>query len=109
MAHAPEVAYDTTARPEVFHEAPEAYSDAPRIYPGAPHTYSVAPQKEETHAHYYEPTGQGESGATKAHATILGVRRRNFWILVLVGVLVVGATIGGSVGGSMAVRRKDDV
>jgi hypothetical protein len=109
MAQAPEVAYDTTARPEVLHEAPEAYSDAPRIYPGAPHTYSVAPQKEETHAHYYEPKGHEESGATKDHITILGIRRRNFWILVGLVVLIVGATIGGSVGGSMAVRRKEDV
>ena len=43
-------------------------------------------------------------GTKTTQATILGIRRRNFWILVALAVILVGATIGGSVGGSLAVR-----
>jgi hypothetical protein len=37
--------------------------------------------------------------------TILGLRKRNFWVLVGFAVVVVAAAVGGSVGGSMAVRN----
>ena len=40
------------------------------------------------------------------HARILGIRRRNFWILVVLAVVLVGATIGGSIGGVLAVQNK---
>jgi hypothetical protein len=39
------------------------------------------------------------------HARILGLRRRNFWILVALAVVLVGATIGGSIGGVLAVQN----
>ena len=40
------------------------------------------------------------------HARILGLRRRNFWILVALAIVLVGATIGGSIGGVLAVQNK---
>jgi len=95
MADAPQVAYGD-ARPQL------AYGDArPEVVP-----YQHAPQKQEVHAYYDETRGYNPNYAhvRAEHATILGIRRRNFWILVLIAVVVVGATVGGSVGGAMAVR-----
>jgi hypothetical protein len=40
------------------------------------------------------------------HARVLGIRRRNFWFLVILAVVLVGATIGGSIGGVLAVQNK---
>jgi hypothetical protein len=47
---------------------------------------------------------QAEEVARKT-GTILGLRRRNFWILVAILLVAVGAAIGGSVGGALAVRN----
>jgi hypothetical protein len=47
-----------------------------------------------------------EHDAQSKHATILGLRRRNFWILTAFAIVILGATIGGSIGGSLAVRNK---
>lgn len=35
---------------------------------------------------------------------ILGLRMRNFWILIGIAAFVVAASVGGSVGGSLAIR-----
>jgi hypothetical protein len=40
------------------------------------------------------------------HARILGIRRRKFWFLVILAVVLVGATIGSSIGGVLAVQNK---
>ena len=40
------------------------------------------------------------------HRKIFGIRRRNFWILVSLAIVLVGATIGGSIGGVLAVQNK---
>lgn len=41
--------------------------------------------------------------------TILGLRRRNFWILIGIALVVLAATIGGSVGGALAVKNSSYV
>ncbi|KAF2826897.1 hypothetical protein CC86DRAFT_416645 [Ophiobolus disseminans] len=38
---------------------------------------------------------------------IFGLRRRNFWMLATLAIILVAVTIGGSVGGVMAVQNKD--
>jgi hypothetical protein len=40
------------------------------------------------------------------HARIFGVRRRNFWFLLVLAFVLIGATIGGSIGGVLAVQNK---
>jgi hypothetical protein len=37
--------------------------------------------------------------------TILGLRRRNFWVLVALALILTAAIVGGSVGGALAVRK----
>jgi hypothetical protein len=44
--------------------------------------------------------------AARHRSTMFGMRRRSFWILVVIGIFVVAATIGGSIGGSLAVSNK---
>lgn len=88
MGDAPQVAYEQSA--------PEAYMDYRQQEQAVP--------KVEAYAHWDETQNLV---APSPPATIFGLRRRNFWILFAVVVLVVGATIGGSVGGAMAVRRSE--
>ena len=38
-------------------------------------------------------------------STILGLRRRQFWTLLVLAILLIGGTIGGSVGGVLAVQK----
>lgn len=94
MADAPQVAYGD-ARPEVYQGGSRT-----EVY-----QYQPAPQKQEVHAYYDNARGYEAYAPAQEPATILGIRRRNFWILVVIVVVVVAATIGGSVGGSMAVRN----
>jgi hypothetical protein len=54
----------------------------------------------DTHNPALPPPAQSKA----QHGTILGLRRRNFWIISTLVFIIVGATIGGSVGGAMAVR-----
>lgn len=56
---------------------------------------------------YNDPgaTHHNQAGAMYRDDTILGLRKRNFWILIAILSVVVCATIGGSVGGSLAVRN----
>jgi len=95
MADAPQVAYAPTC-PEVYQETPQAHRQV---------------QPTEAHAYYYDPKQApyaDEHLPPPTPPTILGFRRRNFWILVVVAVVIAAATVGGSVGGSMAVRTKSE-
>jgi hypothetical protein len=65
------------------------------------------------HAYHYDPKTPSYIEGYVApqpllQRTILGLRRRNFWILVVLAVVVVIAAVGGAVGGSMAVRQSND-
>jgi hypothetical protein len=98
MADAPQVAY-AGAYPEVHNETPpskhhEVYNDT---VPSKHH----GPPSQDIRA-YHHPE---ENSIQKPRRTILGMRRRNFWILLAIALVIVAATIGGSVGGSMAVRN----
>ncbi|KAF2827846.1 hypothetical protein CC86DRAFT_465677 [Ophiobolus disseminans] len=90
MADAPQVAYED-AHPEVYQR--EA---------GLEH--QQAPQNPEVHAYYGKADAYEEHVPVRATPTILGIRRRNFWILAVIAAVIVAATISGSVGGAMAVR-----
>ena len=88
-----------------------AMADAPQVVEGGGHN---APQVVDEHyAYHLSEGGQKEAypsydshqGAQRQPAMILGLRRRNFWILVGVLLVVVAATVGGSVGGTLAVQR----
>lgn len=50
----------------------------------------------------------GAYNAADQKRTILGLRRRNFWILCILGMILVGAIVGGSVGGVAAVQSQND-
>jgi hypothetical protein len=55
-----------------------------------------------------EPLLGGEAAEVAEHIkpkTVLGLRRRSFFICLAILCLVVGATVGGSVGGALAVQQ----
>jgi hypothetical protein len=77
-------------------DAPQvAYSDMPQGVYSAP-----AQSKQEARVYLDEADGK-----TRKPASILGLRKRNFWIIAAILLAVVSATIGGSVGGAVAVRN----
>jgi hypothetical protein len=95
MADAPQVAYDRTL-PTAYHGSHDHRQEKLPV--------PMSPPKQQAYAYYgeaKEPTPQSR--------TILGLRKRNFWILVVVAIVIVAATIGGSVGGSLAVRKSEYV
>ena len=96
MADAPQVAFDRT---------PIAYRDIEDQQdkfstPIAP----IAPPKQEAYAYYGEAQPPMQPPAFRGE-TILGLRKRNFWILVVAAVAIVAVAVGGSVGGVMAVQK----
>jgi hypothetical protein len=90
MSDAPQVAYDVSPQP--YHDDHSQKLPVPA---------TTLMQKPETYAYYDE----GHQLSRSHPSTILGLRKSNFWILVLIAFIVVAVTIGGSVGGSMAVRN----
>ncbi|KAF2026212.1 hypothetical protein EK21DRAFT_74698 [Setomelanomma holmii] len=74
------------------HSAPEPYR----------HGYEPQP-KQEAYA-YYNETSEAKQ-IVQPRAGILGMRRRNFWILAMIALILVGVTVGGSVGGVLAVQN----
>jgi hypothetical protein len=77
-------------------------SDAPQVaYSELPQGVYLDPAMKEVSR---TDVQQAEEVARKT-GTILGLRRRNFWILVAILLVALGAAIGGSVGGALAVRN----
>lgn len=84
------------------YEAPQVVDDglnAPQVVHRGDGLHPYTP-KQEMYPHY-----GGQHSEQRQPRTILGLRRRNFWILFGVILIIVAATIGGSVGGSLAVQR----
>jgi hypothetical protein len=108
----------------------------PETYPEAVHRYSMntdtkLPQlRDQSHREMretrvrpshdrmsYDPgprSVQSEFGATNIEVPvdlwkkIFDHRRRNFWIIVILAVVISGALIGGSIGGALVVQNKAD-
>jgi hypothetical protein len=57
----------------------------------------------------YAPAEAGiPPGAGSGNKRILGLRRRTFWIVLAVALIVIAAAIGGGVGGALGSRSKSD-
>ncbi|KAF2845681.1 hypothetical protein T440DRAFT_472462 [Plenodomus tracheiphilus IPT5] len=65
-----------------------------------------APTYEEKQAYVHPTYDMGNLEAGRQHREVLGLRRRNFWILVFLALVVLCAAIGGSVGGTLAVQNR---
>ena len=97
-ADAPQLAYD--------HESPIAYVRQDEYIES----------KEKTFYNYHDHTPidtsksqiEAPDSSQTQQRTVLGLRRRNFWILFIGLIIIVAATIGGSVGGALAVRNRYD-
>ncbi|KAH7066642.1 hypothetical protein BKA63DRAFT_522871 [Paraphoma chrysanthemicola] len=93
---APQVVDNTFPEVQRAHAPLEAYSP----------DYHHAEQSKaagEVRAYYNDEIGAKH--AAQQQTTILGLRRRNFWTLLAIALVLVGAIIGGSVGGMMAVQN----
>lgn len=91
MADAPQVVPQTDY-PETSYKYQHA---VPEYHDKSDHTYSTS-----------QVPGPYDEHDIRDHNRILGLRRRTFWILLVVAIVVVGgAIIGGSVGGSLAVQK----
>lgn len=89
MSEAPEVAFDRMTPVVHQQQKQDIGREEAQGYWNDTHNSTIPP--------YVEPKSQ--------HGTILGLRRRYFWTILVVALLLVGATIGGSVGGTLAVRN----
>lgn len=97
MADAPQVVQHTDY-PEAYQKHEQA---APQYYADSPSRHASPAASEVLKQPYIDAQPRDMKDRNK----ILGLRRRNFWI-ILVGILVIGAAIiGGSVGGSLAVQN----
>ncbi|KAH9869905.1 hypothetical protein J1614_006826 [Plenodomus biglobosus] len=85
MADAPQVVYKAQAQ-EVLPSPPVPTYEEKQTY---------------THTNYH----MGNLEAAQQHGQVLGLRQRNFWILIFLALVVLCAAIGGSVGGTLAVQN----
>lgn len=81
-------------------------ADAPQVAYGDAHLESYGAQHRAAHKEGVYVYPEVVEDEPKRSGTILGLRRRNFWILVAFIAVIACATIGGSVGGSLAVRNR---
>jgi hypothetical protein len=79
---------------------PEAYSK----YDQSPELHDVSPLQNAQSGDMHHKTPYMYAGEARS-STILGLRRRHFWTLVIVAIVLMAIIIGGSVGGALAVRK----
>lgn len=90
-------------------------ADAPQV------NYAGPWPGNDQHRQQWETAGSAENKSKEAalvdqdayitpskRRTILGLRRRNFWVLCILAMILVGAIVGGSVGGVSAVQRQNN-
>jgi hypothetical protein len=94
MAEAPQVAFDQGT--PIEHQEQKQVLTTAQVYPYWNEAHVLPPLS--THLPLHQTMSM----------TIFGLRKRNFWILFGIILLVVIATIGGSVGGALAVRDKSE-
>lgn len=87
-------------------------ADAPQVvprtdYPETSWKYEAAvPEYHDKSVPTYAHTAYVEEEAPKKDTRILGLRRRTFWIIVVLAIVVIGGgVVGASVGGTLAVKR----
>lgn len=87
-------------------------ADAPQVvprtdYPETSWKYEAAvPEYHDKSAPTYTQTAYVQEEAPRKDTRILGLRRRTFWIIVVLAIVVIGGgVVGASVGGTLAVKR----
>ena len=88
MGDAPQVVNADQTPEYVVQPYKEDKTLAPQTILHAPHVVESFPQRQ---------------------SEIFGIRNRTFWIIVLVAIVVVAASVGGSVGGSLALQNRKSV
>jgi hypothetical protein len=83
------------ARDDQFPEPYTKYDQAPEHHDAS----QIQRSRDSNHKTLYTDLGEVK------RPTILGLRRRNFWILVALALILTAAIVGGSVGGTLAVRK----
>jgi hypothetical protein len=100
MADAPQVAYaQSELEVDQIHEQPHTayqYVDAAWSSP------SLSPLPNKAAVIRYE---EGDGALPQKASKILGLRRRTFWVVLVLVVVLISGTIGGSVGGALAVHN----
>jgi hypothetical protein len=84
--------------PEIYHEAPQQVPQAPQAH----YTWSAPPEKN-------HPTEQNASTENDQpfgkSSRICGAQRQTFWLVMILLIVVLAASVGGGVGGSLAVEN----
>ncbi|KAI8932929.1 hypothetical protein NX059_010400 [Plenodomus lindquistii] len=101
MADAPQVAYENGPVQADWDQYKYLHTTGPdsTVQDGATDGGFAQP----SHADKHQDTTEEELPKS---STILGLRSRNFWILVVLAIAFVAIAIGGSVGGTLAVQNK---
>jgi hypothetical protein len=94
--------------------SPSDMADAPQVvprtdYPETSWKYETAVLEfHDKSAPTYAQTTYVEDEAPKKDTRIMGLRRRTFWIIVVVAIVMIGGgVVGASVGGTLAVKRSE--
>nr|POE98259.1 hypothetical protein CFP56_64852 [Quercus suber] len=103
------------AAPQVWQEAvlspPQQQSSSPEISPARAEKYGTYHAQESLLPHAEKPLGGSESEG-KRHgrsSRIAGLPAWAFWLLLIVlGLVIIGASIGGAIGGVGAEKKHDD-
>lgn len=80
--------------PQYGTPAPQYYAEAPQYGSGAPQYQNATPQHTQPAPVVAPPVPEPEK------STILGLRRRTFWIIFGIALVVLAVAIGGGVGGA---------
>ncbi|KAL8695130.1 MAG: hypothetical protein Q9218_000298 [Villophora microphyllina] len=76
----------------------DTHKESTRPWQPSPNSSTSAPEK----VNNYAP-----AGSDKAHRTICGVKRKTFWIVLVVSMVIIAAVIGGVVGGTVGHKHKN--
>ena len=95
----PQAAYIDGGRQEGSEEAPKFLVVDQTHKEVAHHGFNNAPQ-------LVKSDEDREQEEAQRHATVCGLRRRWFWTVLAIAIIVIGAAVGGGVGGSIAASRK---
>jgi hypothetical protein len=80
------------------------YPDPYSKYDQSPELHDVSHLHDARSGELHHKTPYMHGGQARS-STILGLRRRHFWTLAVIAVVLMAIIIGGSVGGALAVRK----
>jgi hypothetical protein len=98
----PETAHDPAEAPQVVYKDVKSVDPFVLDAPLDPDNYQ--------HDESKPPLGDPEAadGVAKDNGKIFGLRRTTFWLVLLLGILIIGGAIGGGVGATLSKKQNTE-